>query len=269
MKTAFYVCATFGLANGYVVPEMFKRGIDFTLSASQCDVSTAETSCGSSGSSSSADLCCLEQQGLIVQTQFWDSDVSGSPESFTIHGLWPDKCDGSYQASCDYSSSVSSVLSVLQDAGETDLLAYMNSYWINNSGSSDELFTHEFNKHGTCMSTLGSSCYLQGSAANANVVDFAKLTVKTFQSLPTYDWLSAAGITPSSSTTYNADDITSALSAKFGQKVYIGCKNGQLNEVWYFHTVKGSLLNDDLVKIDAVASSTCRGSVQYLPKNSA
>ncbi|GMM35538.1 hypothetical protein DASC09_028630 [Saccharomycopsis crataegensis] len=250
------------------LPPVFKRDLDLSLTQSQCTSSGSQVSCSTSGSSGS-DSCCVESEGLILQTQFWDTDVSGSPENtWTIHGLWPDKCDGSYDANCDFSSQVSSVSDVLQNAGETDLVNYMSQYWLNNNGDNEELWTHEFNKHGTCMSTLGTQCYASGTASNTNVVDFAKLVVKTYQGLPTYQWLAKAGITPSSSKTYSADEISAALKAGFGNDVFIGCSNGAFNQVWYFHTVQGSLLNDDLVKIDAVSKSTCSGHVKYLPRQS-
>ncbi len=244
---------------------LFKRDLDLSLSSTSC--SSSELSCGSTSDSLSeraSNSCCVETEGLILQTQFWDTDVSGSPsDSWTIHGLWPDKCDGSYDSNCGYSDTVSSVSDVLLDAGEDNLVSYMKKYWLNDGGSSQTLWNHEYNKHGTCMSTLGSSCL----SSSDSVVNWAKLTVKTFQGLPTYDWLKEAGITPSESKKYSADDISSALKEKFGKEVYIGCKSGALNQVWYFHKVKGSLLNDDLVKIDSVSKSSCSGSVKYLPKS--
>lgn len=117
------------------------------------------------------------------------------------------------------------------------------------------------------MSTLASLCYPGGTPDNTNVVDFVKLVVKTYQGLPTYKWLANAGITPSSLKKYAASDVEAALEKGFGNKVYIGCRNGVLDEVWYFHKVKGSLLADDLVKIDAVTSSKCSGQIKYPPRS--
>lgn len=47
-------------------------------------------SCSSSSSKSSSGSCCLESPGgLLLQTQFWDTDpVTGPTDSWTIHGLW-------------------------------------------------------------------------------------------------------------------------------------------------------------------------------------
>ena len=42
------------------------------------------------------DTCCGEAPGgLVLLTQFWGTGVGAGPKkSWTIHGLWPDFCDG-------------------------------------------------------------------------------------------------------------------------------------------------------------------------------
>lgn len=42
--------------------------------------------------------CCSEYPGgLVLQTQFWGTGLGAGPkDSWTIHGLWPDFCDGIY-----------------------------------------------------------------------------------------------------------------------------------------------------------------------------
>lgn len=38
------------------------------------------------------DTCCFEANGQLLQTQFWDfNPASGPSNSWTIHGLWPDR----------------------------------------------------------------------------------------------------------------------------------------------------------------------------------
>lgn len=293
--SALTILATFVNATPVEIPGMAKRSLDLSVTKSSCGASEAKVSCenenstlsvfsrkhgnrggnnggnngnngNNDGSTKDPQSCCLETEGLILQTQFWDYDVPGVADSWTIHGLWPDKCDGSYDANCGFSPNVQDVKQVLVDAGETELVSYMSQYWKNQGKSDESLWLHEYNKHGTCMSTLAKSCYPQDAKPNQNVVDWAKLTVKHFQGLPTYKYLAEAGITPSSSKTYDAADVASAIAKGFGKEVYLGCRNGQLNEVWYFHKVKGSLLDDQLQQIDSVSKSTCSGQIKYLPK---
>ena len=145
----------------------------------------------------------------------------------------------------------------------------MNQYWTSNTGSAESFWEHEWGKHGTCISTLEPDCYTSYKPTE-EVPDFFQKTVSLFKSLPSYKWLSDAGITPSSSKTYSADDIQAALSKGHGgKKVYIGCTSaGELDEIWYFYNVRGSLQTGEFVPADSLTTSTCTGSsVKYLPKS--
>jgi ribonuclease T2 len=64
----------------------------------------------------------------LVQTQFWDTSPSTGPSnSWTIHGLWPDHCDGTYDSNCDASRAYTNITAIIQSYGKTDLLSYMVS----------------------------------------------------------------------------------------------------------------------------------------------
>ena len=54
------------------------------------------------------DKCCTPTEGLVLVTQFWNTHTAregqGSvlpKEAWGIHGLWPDRCDGTYGQYCD------------------------------------------------------------------------------------------------------------------------------------------------------------------------
>ncbi|GME74786.1 unnamed protein product [Ambrosiozyma monospora] len=128
--------------------EFIKRASD-AFGVKSCP-SNSPLSCSTS---SSSDSCCFESPGgVLLQTQFWDYDPATGPEdAFTLHGLWPDLCDGSYKQYCDNSMTIDSAESVLNDFGESDLLSKMQEVWKDYKGNDDDLWTHEFNKHGTCL----------------------------------------------------------------------------------------------------------------------
>ena len=236
----------------------------------------------SSGSSCPSDLpysctnkkpidntCCFESPGgVLLQTQFWDySPAIGDNDSFTLHGLWPDNCDGSYEQFCNKSLEVNDAKQVVLDQfQDKELYDKMSTYWKNNNGHDDELWTHEFNKHATCINTIKPQCY-GDYKKNDDVHDFYKITVNLFEKLPTYQFLKAENIVPSDEKTYTKKQIADALEKHFGKLVYFKCDNHKaLNEVWYFHNLKGSLLGENFAPIDALSGPKCPENGIKFPK---
>jgi ribonuclease T2 len=164
-------------------------------------------------------------------------------------GNRPDNCDGSYDASCDTSRQYYNITDILTAAGANDLLSYMDVYWKDYQGNDESFWQHEWNKHGTCVSTLDPSCYID-YAPQQEVVDFFQTAVNLFKGLDTYRALEAAGITPSYDRRYTAREIEDALSQVTGHMVTISCKRGELNEVWYYYNVQGSLQSGTFVATD-------------------
>ena len=146
----------------------------------------------------------------------------------------------------------------------------MDTYWTSNTGSAESFWEHEWGKHGTCVSTLEPDCYTDHRPTQ-EVPDYFRRTVSLFKSLPSYEWLKAAGIEPSSSSSYSANDIQTVLSKKHGGKrVYLGCSGSDLNEIWYYFNVRGSVQTGEFVPADPDGSEgTCPDSgIKYLPKGS-
>ena len=218
--------------------------------------------------STAADTCCLVYPGgQLLQTQFWDTDPSTGPvDSWTIHGLWPDECSGSYQSNCDPSRAYTNISQILQSFKATDLLSYMNSYWLDINGDDESFWAHEWGKHATCISTLDPTCY-DDYTPQQEVPDFFNRAVSLFQGLPTYKWLSAAGITPSSDTKYSVDDIQGALQKAHGAPVTLVCDSGALNEVHYGFNVRGTVQEGQFVAADAPSDDSCSSQISYLPKS--
>lgn len=148
-----------------------------------CPDTSADLSC----SGTSTNTCCLNSPGgLFQQVQFWDTDPSTGPDdSWTIHGLWPNNCDGTYSEDCDESRAYTDIASLLTAAGKTDVLSFMETYWLSDDESDEDFWDHEWETHGTCISTLDPTCYTDYTTG-AEAVDFFTTVVGLFQTLPTY-----------------------------------------------------------------------------------
>ncbi|TVY58979.1 Ribonuclease T2-like 1-A [Lachnellula cervina] len=224
-----------------------------------CQLQTPFLSCSANAYPNITDSCCTETYGgLVLSTQLWNTYTGLESQgqllpknSWSLHGLWPDFCNGSYTQYCDLSIST-----FLAPFGKFDLLAYMNKFWIAQAQPNSDFWGHEFSKHGTCYSTFDLPCYGPQYRQHEEVVDFFETAISYYETLPTWIWLGAQGIYPSNSTTYSLTDFQSALAKGFGALPYIACSgpkynataagNGTLDnggtvlsEVWYYHHVLG------------------------------
>ncbi|KAH8668113.1 ribonuclease-like protein T2 [Tricladium varicosporioides] len=220
-----------------------------------------------------SDTCCVNSPGgQLVQTQFWDTNpTTGPSNSWTIHGLWPDHCDGTYDSNCDTKRAYTNISQILTSFGKTDLLSYMNTYWVDINGNDESFWEHEWAKHGTCVSTLAPSCYTSYTPTQ-EVPDYFQKTVDLFKSLDSYSALSKAGIVPSTTATYTSAQIQAALKSAFGVTAMIQCASGALDEIWgvqYSYYVQGSLQTGTFVPTNPVGgTSSCASTgIKYLPKS--
>jgi ribonuclease T2 len=112
--------------------------LGFAAAAAPSCPANAPISCQTTGTIQNT--CCTEVQGQVLQVQFWDyNPATGPANSWTIHGLWPDNCDGSYEANCDSSRAYTDISCTLQQKGADDILSYMETYWKDYQGD-DESF---------------------------------------------------------------------------------------------------------------------------------
>ncbi|KAJ7109894.1 ribonuclease T2 [Mycena epipterygia] len=242
--------------------ELFKRA---TIS-SGCS-STGTASC--TNTTAVSNLCCFQAPGgQLLQTQFWDTDpTTGPSNSWTIHGLWPDHCDGTFDSTCDSSRAYTDIAGLLTAQGASDTLDFMNTYWKDINGDDETFWEHEWSKHGTCMSTLDVKCLPSGSATGAEAVIFFNTVVRLFKALPTYQWLSAAGITPSSTTTHTLASLTAAIKAGFGFTPAIDCDGTAISQISYYYHLRGSVIDGAFVAIDAPEAGSCASTgLKYLTK---
>jgi ribonuclease T2 len=223
---------------------------------------TPSLSCPSSPPDSLNTCCVNHPSGHFLQTQFWDTSPPVGPnDSWTIHGLWPDLCSGGFDQFCDNTRSHEDIAGVIRRAFDEDqdasqpaeeLLAFMQKYWLAMDGNDQRLWSHEWNKHGTCISTLEPDCYpapedpLFSSSHrhhHVDVLDYFIHTTSLFRTLDTYTILADADIIPSHTQRYTLRDLEDAVSSsRHGHPVTFRCnRRGELDEIWYHFSVMGSL----------------------------
>ncbi|KAK2754032.1 ribonuclease T2-like [Arachnomyces sp. PD_36] len=219
----------------------------------------------------SQDTCCFNYPGgQFLQTQFWDAEPAYGPDDhWTIHGLWPNHCDGTFDQNCDRDRHYTNITDILNAAGREELVDFMSTYWKDYRGNDEYLWQHEWNKHGTCVSTLETKCYAD-YVPQQEVVDYFNKTVDLFQMLPSYETLSDAGIVPSDTQTYSFSAIQGALEEAHGSEVVVRCRNGAINEIRYYFHVSGSVRSGDFVPSSpGSARSNCpMTGIKYIPKRS-
>ncbi|TFK36932.1 ribonuclease T2 [Crucibulum laeve] len=231
--------------------------------------------------------CCSPTPGgLVLQTQFWSTwtglEKKGQklPKgSWTIHGLWPDNCDGSFEQYCDLSRQFDptpspailpdgtvvpphtgpGVDTFIKNFGREDLLDFMNKYWINQGAPNVDFWGHEFSKHATCTSTFDVACYGPSYRKHQDVVNFFDAVIRAFHQYPTFDMLASFGIIPSNKTSYTLDKFQSAIKTQIGAIPFFGCShNGTvLSEVWYFSHVFGTEQFGTYKTLDSTTTSSC------------
>jgi len=73
------------------------------------------------------------------------------------------------------------------------------------------------------------------------------------KTLPTFTWLSNAGIHPSTSQTFTLSTLTSALKAGSGVTPALDCTGSTLNAVSYYFNLKGSIIDGSFAPISTFA----------------
>ena len=227
-----------------------------------------------------ADPCSTNTPGgLLLLTQFWDfSPAIGPDDSWTIHGLWPDTCSGGYDSDCDPSRNTRNVAAILRASSNpkaSRTLDVMNQNWLALNGNDAQLWSHEWNKHGTCVSTLNPKCYASpaveegGYKEGEDVVDFFTTTVDLFEQYNVFEALKEAGIVPDRNKRYTLAQLQQATREKWGKAASFKCRNGALNEAWiYFHTNGRSTTAEAFVQTEPLTGNNrCPAQgIRYVPK---
>ncbi|XP_071690841.1 extracellular ribonuclease LE-like [Rutidosis leptorrhynchoides] len=145
---------------------------------------------------------CDTQQGCCYPK-------TGKPAAnFGIHGLWPNRNDGSYPSNCDSSNPF--------DASKiSDLTNQMQSDWPTLACPSNDGLTfwgHEWDKHGTCSeSVLDQHAYFSTALKLKTQIDLLNA-------------LQSEGI-QANGEKYSLSDIKDAIKGASGYTPWIECNN--------------------------------------------
>ena len=147
----------------------------------------------------------------------------------------------------------------------------METYWKDDGGNDESFWEHEWGKHGTCISTFDTNCYVNYTPQE-EVVDFFQKTVDLFKTLDSYTFLAIAGILPSTTKTYSAIQVQHALGAfRGGVNASIQCGGkgeNELQQIYYHFHVAGSAQDGIYIPTQPDGASSCpQEGIMYLPKN--
>jgi ribonuclease T2 len=133
-------------------------------------------------------------------------------DTFTIHGLWPNRCDDTWPQFCAGTSTSS-----FDPAKIDDLTLQLDRVWPDlfaEAGSSGtDFWRHEFDKHGTCCLDVLRDEHGYFAAA-----------IQLAQAYHPTQALEAAGISASDSQTYDAEDMRQAIEQGLGVRPVMTCK---------------------------------------------
>eukprot|EP00878_Enallax_costatus_P000557 GHUV01000654.1.p1 GENE.GHUV01000654.1~~GHUV01000654.1.p1 ORF type:complete len:256 (+),score=36.69 GHUV01000654.1:77-844(+) len=133
---------------------------------------------------------------------------------FTVHGLWPQRDDGSWPQNCDARDE-------LDEDQIEDLLPDLQVVWPSYTTDDYTFWNHEWTKHGTCAESVvdGEKDYFQ------EVIRLHKL-------LNIQDAFKKAGINLSVAQTVPSQKLIDAIENAYGVTPIINCeKSGELSEV--------------------------------------
>ena len=123
---------------------------------------------------------------------------------FTLHGLWPERADGSYPATCTNDK--------FNPSAVQPIMSELNTYWPSLNGPSNTFWAHEYEKHGTCAQDVLPTEF-----------DFFNTTLSIRNAYDVTPALAKAGISPSASATFTKAAFQNAVTTAFGYPVLVEC----------------------------------------------
>lgn len=220
-------------------------------------------SCSPQADDDSISACCVQKPGgVLLHVQLWDED-EGVQDSWGIHGLWPDMCDGSFDESTTGDGRAYSA-SEIEAALPEDYLSEMEKVWVSNDESPSAFWAHEWKTHGVRISTLDPSCFSNYQTGDEIPLFFGTV-LALFHQFPTYQLLANENILPTAAgddTTYSLDQLQQAISSQTGYTPTFLCDEGStLSSVEYYLSAQGPVQDGNFAQATATrddgGSSAC------------
>ncbi|PVV02612.1 hypothetical protein BB560_002930 [Smittium megazygosporum] len=138
----------------------------------------------------------------------------------------------------------------------------MKSLWPSNQGDDNRFWTHEWNKHGTCVSTIEPKCYDPDTFTKGlDVADYFKTVLDLVDKYPIYQILKSNNIVPTDvvkgkpKTLYELAQFKEAVEKELGYAPTVHCVGQRLNELRLYFFVKNK---SEFILTPPQARDTCR-----------
>ncbi|KAG0028644.1 ribonuclease T2-like [Podila clonocystis] len=208
-----------------------------------------------------ANACCLPALGIVVLSLQWQPGL-GPADQFTLHGLWPNSCGNSPgpASGCDRLRSYNNIQQRLENYPHSPVsfMGEMATYWSSSTGDNNQFWSHEWTKHGTCVSTLDPGCMGRAVTRDHDVYAYFSKAIELRKHFDVHKALADQGIVPGS--TPNVNDMHKAVQMAFGADAQFNCNNGQLSEVWLYFQVQNK---DKYMIREPRSRGSCRGYILY------
>lgn len=218
---------------------------------------STEQSCGAKNS----DSCCAPRLGRYLFSLQW-LDRAGPVDKFTIHGFWPDYCDGrpGPRSGCDSNRHYSDIGNKIKSLNST-LLEELDTFWPSMYGNNPSFWSHEWNKHGTCVSTLEPHCY-ESYVPYQDAHDYFVTVINLFKRYDYVKALAKSGIRPGR--IYDREDIVKAFKTNLGLDATLKCRGKNLKEMHIHFLAAG---RDILNPTESSERTSCPRKVNFFKKS--
>ncbi|KAF9977846.1 Ribonuclease T2 precursor (RNase T2) [Mortierella antarctica] len=147
-----------------------------------------------------------------------------------------------------------------------EFLKQMEDFWSSSKGNNNCFWSHEWNKHGTCISNLDPSC-TSNPVKGKDIYSYFSKGLELRAKYDLFKALAEERIFPSQTRRFSTKNIRNAIKAKFDVDPGLYCQNGNLQEVWLYFKVKNG---DQYVPVQPPTHrglmGNCRKMLSYPPK---